>query len=114
MHDGTAGAPRRIAIAALVLLATGCASAEEIQAEFAAHVEESNACVEDAECALISPGCPLGCFVSVRADAADACAAYAAQLIDEYERSGARCDYDCIAPGPVRCEEGRCTADPIE
>lgn len=114
MHDRTAGALRRAAIAVLVLLAAGCASAEEIQADFAAHVGASSACVEDAECALIVPGCPLGCFVAVRADAADECTAYAAGLIDEYERSGARCDYDCLAAGPVRCEEGRCTADPIE
>lgn len=98
----------------VALLASGCASEEQLRADFDAHVEESNACVDDAECALISPGCPLGCFAAVRADRLESCEAYAARLVERYELGGASCEYDCIAPGPLRCEEGRCSAAPIE
>lgn len=91
----------------------GCApSADQIQADFDEHVAARGACTVDADCAVISPGCPLGCFVAVRADAAEECEAYARELIASYERGGSRCAYDCVVPGPPRCEAGSCRVDP--
>jgi hypothetical protein len=51
------------------------------------------------------------CFVAVRADRADACRAFARELIDDYESYGTECVYDCAAPGTVRCESDRCQVD---
>jgi hypothetical protein len=103
----------RLALLFFVLLA-GCGpSAEEIQAEFEDHLAANDSCTADTDCTVISPGCPLGCFVAVRADRADACEARARELIDDYESGGESCDYDCAAPGPVRCEAEHCTVDAL-
>ena len=98
----------------LACLVAGCATSEQIQADFDAHVEDSNGCASDAECTVIYPGCPLGCAVAVNAEHAAECAAYAADLIASYERGGASCEYDCIAVGAPFCDEGRCRVDPLE
>jgi hypothetical protein len=105
---------QQVHIAFLACLAAGCASSEQIQAEFAAHVEDSNECTSDGECAVIYPGCPLGCSVAVNIEHAEECEAYAADLIASYERGGTRCEYDCIAVSPPYCDEGRCAVDPLE
>lgn len=101
------------ALLLLALLASGCMSADEANAAFAAHVEESNHCASDDECTVVYPGCPLGCWAAVNVEHAAACQAYAADLIASYERADASCAYDCIAAGPPYCDdEGRCRVDP--
>lgn len=101
---------------ALVFLAaacTGCArSAEDIQQEFDDVVAGANSCSAAADCALIAPGCPLGCFVAVNAAKKDEVEAKAKSLIEDYQRGGRACAYDCAAPGPVACVSGRCDAQP--
>jgi hypothetical protein len=109
-------AVRRIgpwALGLLLAAASGCVSEEEIQADFDAHVEESNACELDADCALIFPGCPLGCFVAVRVDRVEECTAFADELIASYEVFGRTCEYDCPEPGEPYCgADGRCRVGP--
>lgn len=105
---------RAIWIVMFALLGACAPSSEDIRADFDEHVARSSTCSVDADCAVISPGCPLGCFVAVRADAADACEAYARDRITAFERAGTSCDYDCVAPGTPRCEAGACVVDPAE
>ena len=69
-------------------------------------------CMVASDCVLVSPGCPLGCTVAVRADRKNDVEAKARDLINQYERWGARCDYECIGAGPITCTAGRCAASP--
>jgi hypothetical protein len=93
----------------LPLAAVGCGRSEEdVQKEFDAFVAEANACQQDADCVLVSPGCPLGCFVAVSSAKKAEVEEKARELIDEYQAGGQRCDYDCIAPGAITCAAGRC------
>ncbi len=97
----------------LGLALLGCApSEEEIKKEFTRYVAKANSCTVASDCALAFTGCPLGCFVAVRADRKKAVEKKAQDLIDEYERGGAVCEYDCAAPGPLACVESRCDATP--
>lgn len=100
--------------AALVLLLAGCAlpSEEEVKDEFEAYVRSANACEQASECVLVSPGCPLGCFVAVRADRKADVERKARELIARYERGGRACAYGCAEPGPIACVERRCAFGP--
>ncbi len=82
--------------------------ADEVQREFDAFVANVNHCQAADECTIVGPGCPLGCSVAVPASARSAVEAKAAELIRDYERFGARCEYDCGPRGTVDCREGRC------
>ena len=71
----------------------GCApSEEEIKQEFGEFVSKHVACTRDTECALISPGCPLGCSVAIQAGAASEGERLGRELIDDYERGGTACE----------------------
>jgi hypothetical protein len=97
-------------LAFVVVFGPGCApSEEEVQREFEDFVETRQACAEDSNCAVVSPGCPLGCFVFVEQSQVSAVEQKARELIDEYESGGRRCDYGCVAAGEPVCREGRCT-----
>jgi hypothetical protein len=87
-------------------------SAEEVSAEFDAYVATANACALDADCAIASADCPLGCWVVVRRDRVADVERRAEELIADYERGGARCYYDCVAPGTPVCTAGRCASRP--
>jgi len=105
---------RRLAAQAVctwLLLTSGCGSSEEeIQAEFDRLVARSNACQSADECVIVSPGCPLGCFVAVNRDHQSKVAQEANELIADYERGGTSCAYDCATLDEVSCTEGRCVA----
>lgn len=93
----------------LSLLVVGCGRSEEdVQAEWDEIVAASSACQSAAECVLVSPGCPLGCFVAVNSSKKAEVEAKAAELIDDYESGGTACAYGCIAPGPLECVSGKC------
>ena len=83
-----------------------------MKADFAAFVAKNNQCAVASECALASTSCPLGCGTPVRADRKAAVEAKARELVSEYERGGAHCDYDCVAPGAACLLEGRCATTP--
>lgn len=95
---------------ATVLLGACAPSGEEVQAEFDAEVASSRACQTEADCTVISPGCPLGCWVVISASARTRLEQKARELIEDYESDGARCDYECIEAPAVACLEGQCTA----
>jgi hypothetical protein len=103
---------RAVCAAALALLLLGgCApSAEEIQEEFDAEVARSRACEQVSDCVVISPGCPLGCWVVVSAAAQDRVSRKARELIEDYESGGAACDYGCTEAPAVACLAGACSA----
>lgn len=99
--------PLLLAFAATLLPACG-PSEEEIKADFAAFVDSANRCEVAADCALVYPGCPLGCYAAVRADRAEEAMRYAAELISDYESGGASCQYDCVEPPRLTCVQLRC------
>lgn len=84
----------------------------DLQAEFDAFVAQHNSCTSDADCTLVDPGCPLGCYAAVNLESVGATEAKAQELVDEYQSSGQACNYDCIAPAPIRCEAQHCTVEP--
>ncbi|WP_437738997.1 hypothetical protein WME73_25450 [Sorangium sp. So ce302] len=96
----------------LFIIGLGCASCarsdEEIQEEFEVIVAESNACNDPSECVYASPGCPLGCFVPVNSAKKAYVEEEARALIEDKERWGTYCQYECAVPGPLECAEGRC------
>jgi hypothetical protein len=97
-------------VAALV---ASCAPSEaEIQSRFDAVLQRANRCQSSDQCVLIDLACPLGCRKAVRADRASAVRKQARELIDDYERGGRTCVYDCTAPGTPNCDEGRCVEVP--
>src|SRR5215207_2047089 len=92
------------ALLLVALAAAACGrSQEDIEAEWDETVAGANACQSAADCVLVSPGCPLGCFAAVNSSKKAEVEAKAADLVDEYESGGMACAYSCIAPGPLEC-----------
>lgn len=87
----------------------GANTTAELERQFDAFVAERNSCSANAECTLVSPGCPLGCGTGVRSEHAEAVQNKAAALIAEAERERGACAYRCAAMH-VECVEARCTA----
>ena len=86
-------------------------SMQAVQAQFDAFVQTANACETASECAIVRPGCPLGCFVAVRQDRMEDVEAKARQLIAEFSLGGTRiCLYLCQPEGAVSCTQNRCVA----
>ena len=83
-----------------------------MDAEFDAFVRRHNHCNVEADCALVNPGCPLGCNVAVRSDAVDAVLMKAADLIADYESAGRGCAYRCTVSPAVQCLMGSCSVEP--
>lgn len=89
----------------------GCASEEAIQEDWDAFVAEHQSCEVAEDCVVIYPGCPLGCFVAVSADAEQEAIDEAEKLISRYERGGRVCMYDCLAAGEPTCDAGVCAVE---
>jgi hypothetical protein len=93
----------------LAILLAACAPSEkEVKAEFAAFVSSHNRCEAATDCALVGLECPLGCLIAVRSEHARAVRDKAHELVDDYERGGQSCEYDCVQAPPVECRTGRC------
>ena len=96
-----------LSCAAMLLGCGGGPSAGEVEQA----LEEANYCAAPEDCAVLYPGCPLGCYAVVNEAEAQA----VQSLIDDYfDTHGHTCDYDCIAIGDPRCENGRCVVDPLQ
>lgn len=97
---------------ALLVIGLGCASCgkseEDVREEFAEVVAGANACQQASECVLVSPGCPLACFVAVNSAKKAEVEEKARELVEDYESLGQSCEYDCAVPGPIECVAGRC------
>ena len=108
-------APRVLTILASLLAATALScsapSEETIKAEFDAYVAGANACAAASDCAIVFPGCPLGCEVAVRADRSVDVMKKAGSLIQQYESGNqAGCAYSCAQSHAV-CTEGLCAVE---
>lgn len=100
---------RRLAVLlGLGLIACVARDEQEIRAEFQAAVDGASSCEVAADCVSVSPGCPLGCEVAVHHSKRAEIEAKARELIDEYERAGRACDYECGVPRVPACTGGRC------
>jgi hypothetical protein len=75
-------------------------------AAFEAFVAAHQECETVADCTLIMPGCPLGCYVAVDA----ASAAEAEQVALAARAEGPACVYRCALPPALACEDSRCVA----
>jgi hypothetical protein len=95
----------------LLVLVAGCADEERLNARWDAFVADHAACEVAEDCALVYPGCPLGCFNAVNVAFVDEAEAEAARLVRAYERWGRACVYDCAAAGPPTCDDGRCAVE---
>lgn len=103
-------ARQKAILIATVLLGACAPSMEEVQAEFNAEVASARACQTETDCTLISPGCPLDCWVAISSSARTRLEQKARELIEDYESGGAQCDYECIEAPTVACLDGLCTA----
>lgn len=81
---------------------------EEIQEELDAFVARHNRCGQSADCVVVEPGCPLHCFLAVRADAAEATRAKAHELLLAISPR-IICDNDCAPTPHGECVSGRCS-----
>jgi hypothetical protein len=99
----------RLIIPLAMLGLLGCASEEGVQRRWDAFVAEHSECEFADDCAIVYPGCPLGCFDTVNVEHVEEAEDLADRLIRQYESFGRSCDYDCAeAPDPV-CDAGSCT-----
>jgi len=85
-----------------------CVSLVDTQREWKSYLDGLPDCDVDADCAIIEPGCPLGCYASVPLDSRSEAEPVAADLVDQY-RTGLRpCTYEC-GPRPMGiCDDKRC------
>ena len=111
----------RRGIAGLVLLigsvcSVACAPDEEdVKEDFARVIARSNACKADSECVSFSPGCPLGCAVAINREHETVVRREANALIEDYERWGRACAYECISGlGQPTCTDNKCAIGDAE
>lgn len=100
---------QRIAILALLSLSACVPSESELQEEWDQFVSQNKSCETVDDCAMIYPGCPLGCGTAVSADAETEARELGESLISRYERGGQECMYDCLSL-ELACESGTCEA----
>ena len=86
-----------------------CAPSEaEVKRDFAKAVAASNSCATASDCALASADCPLGCGVAVNRNQVARIERIAKDLIEDYERFGRACAYECVGPREIVCREQHC------
>jgi hypothetical protein len=102
-------------LVAAACLASGCIlfapSEEDVKNDFAVVVDGANHCTESDQCTLVSAGCPLPCWVSVRKDRAAEVERKGRELVDDFESGGSMCVYECASRGTPICKNGRCGAE---
>jgi hypothetical protein len=94
----------------LALVACG-RSTEEITKEWNDLVAEAAKCEADAECVLVTPGCPLGCSAIVNQSQKTHIEAKAEELRMEASAPGMSCQYSCILPTDFTCENEICVGN---
>lgn len=102
---------RSVFALALAAALPSCVSEADLRREWTDYVETASECTEAADCALISPGCPLGCYDAVAVEAADDAMSEADRLVGSYEGTGRTCEYDCPEAPALLCSEGRCCVE---
>jgi cytoskeletal protein RodZ len=81
----------------------------DIETKYQSAVARSNACQKATDCAVISPGCPLGCWSAVNAANAGQILHVAEQLRNEQKKPIGNCMYKCTAKPEPNCVNGQCT-----
>jgi hypothetical protein len=76
--------------------------------EFEKAVSAHNSCKTSAECVVVTPGCPFGCYVSVAREYASEIGLLARDLVS---RRGCQCMYKCSAAPQASCVHGTCTTE---
>ena len=66
-----------------------------------------NYCETDSDCVDFYPGCPLGCSTPVNKDYKDIFSKITENFRNKNEP---QCEYKCIAPAKITCENYKCTA----
>lgn len=94
-----------------LLLLAGCLSSEGASEQWAAWVDDHNACEQVSDCVIVYTECPLGCASAVHADFEDEAEEEADRLVRRYESGGRSCAYDCREPGDLVCEADGCQID---
>ena len=79
-----------------------------VRPEFDKAVSEHNACRKASDCAVLTPGCPFGCYVGVRASDLAVVEARARELVSQIG-SDCRCMYRCTAKPRATCVHGKCS-----
>jgi len=78
-----------------------------LRAEFDKAVALNGSCGSSSECAVLTPGCPFGCYVAVARTHADEVERLAQNLADRNQ--DCRCMYKCKARPLASCVRGTCT-----
>jgi hypothetical protein len=78
-----------------------------LRPEFDKAVSEHNTCKKASDCAVLTPGCPFGCYVGVRASDLVVFEARARELVSQIG-SDCRCMYKCTSKPRASCVHGRC------
>jgi hypothetical protein len=79
-----------------------------LRPDFDESVSEHNACRKSSECAILTPGCPFGCYVGVRNSDLAIVQTRAHDLASQLG-SDCGCMYKCSPPPEASCVHGRCT-----
>ena len=93
--------------AVLILSCTSGISEEEAVQQFEQALIGKQFCQTDENCTIISPGCPLGCNVSVNTIYSTELQMIGADLVEQFNSGGKGCDYGCVVAYPV-CVIDRC------
>jgi hypothetical protein len=73
-------------------------------------VSEHNSCLSSSDCAVVTPGCPLGCYVAVRRSDVPVVESRARELVAE-NGPDCRCMYKCPPEPRPSCANGICTTE---
>jgi hypothetical protein len=83
---------------------------EAIRPAFEKLVSEHNSCLRSSDCAVVAPGCPLGCYVAVRSSDVRIVESRARELVEQ-NAPECRCTYKCTPEPRPLCTNGTCTTD---
>ena len=81
-----------------------------LRTEFEQAVSTRNSCEQSTDCAVLTPGCPFGCYVGVARAHASEVEVLAEKLVGS-NAPDCRCMYKCPAAPQASCVHGICTTE---
>jgi hypothetical protein len=79
--------------------------------EFDKAISEHNSCTKASDCAVLTPGCPFGCYVGVRSSDLVEVDARVRELV-RGSKSDCKCKYKCGPTPRAACVKGKCAIEP--
>ena len=78
--------------------------------DFDKALSEHNSCKKASDCAVLTPGCPFGCYVGVRSTDVAVVESRVRELV---RRSGSdcTCKYKCVGTPRAACAKGKCAIE---